>query len=221
MFSHNQIYAADDQNNATEGGFYTGHGWPCFTPRWYKTHYASHYLGVRTPHNEMIHIQEGYLRLHFFFSPQTTTCIKVLFLNRERVMEGWEVGGCLIPAQLFKNGKSIRGWPSPPPNASPDCCQSKSGVSHGTRVFGMKYTFNKAACPPPPKGQAKILWLLFWPPCSSVKHEGVKGSSRVFSERLHKFRSSAASISRVIAAFDRRFVGVWENYTWTPALTPD
>jgi len=39
--------------------------WPCFIPWWYKTHYASHYLSVRMPGNEMIHIQEAHLRLHF------------------------------------------------------------------------------------------------------------------------------------------------------------
>lgn len=46
------------------------HCWPCFIPWWYKTHYASHYLSVRMPGNEMIHIQEGYLRWHFNISKQ-------------------------------------------------------------------------------------------------------------------------------------------------------
>lgn len=44
--------------------------WPCFIPWWYKTHYASHYHSVRMPGNEMIHIQEGYLRLNFNISKQ-------------------------------------------------------------------------------------------------------------------------------------------------------
>lgn len=94
--SHIQIYASDDQNNATEGGFYTVHCWPRFIPRWYKTHYASHYLSVRMPGNEMIHIQEGCLWMRFkfflsFFFPLTTTCdlrIKVLLENK-RHFDPW------------------------------------------------------------------------------------------------------------------------------------
>lgn len=97
--------------------FYTVHCWPCFIPWWYKTHYASHYLSVRMPGNEMIHIQEGYLRLHFQHL-QTTTCylhIKAPF----RKQKAFDPSAASTGNPHTASNLSLRGWPSHfNPNAS-------------------------------------------------------------------------------------------------------
>lgn len=110
--------------------FYTVHCWPCFIPWWYKTHYVSHYLSVRMPGNEMIHIQEGYLRLHFQHL-QTTTCylhIKAPFRKQKAFDPSAASTGNPHTAPKF----SLRGWPS---HFSPNACKIASPQDLGGKCW--------------------------------------------------------------------------------------
>lgn len=95
-----------------KGDFTQCTAYPGFIPRWYKTHYASHYPSVTMTRNEMIHIQERYLRLHFQHF-QTTTCylhIKALFSETKRLIRV-QTGVPSVGNPHSVPNPGLSGWP--------------------------------------------------------------------------------------------------------------
>lgn len=144
------------------------HCWPCFIPWWYKIHYASHYPSVRMPGNEMIHIQGGYLRLHFNICKQQHVIFTLKSRSEKTKASGIRSSnGC----ETSVGNPRRRAWPYShqgwPPltliQMHPRLLWFSAGVELSVKIVGgadprvwMKYTFNKADCPRHSKGKERI-----------------------------------------------------------------
>lgn len=137
--------------------------WPCFIPWWYKTHYAPHYLSVRLPGNEMIHIQEGYLRLHFNISKQQHVIFTLKPCSETKAFDSCS-NVCSV------NGKStvsltlaFEDDPLTLIQMHPRLLWFSAGVELSIKIrrrkgpgVWLKHPFNKADCPRHSKGKRRF-----------------------------------------------------------------